>query len=37
MWTGLNIRCLCVDWAERMVVVCGLDGTWGFMCGLDLI
>jgi len=35
VWTGLNIGCLYVDWTERRVVVCGLVGTSGVMCGLD--
>jgi len=35
VWTGLNIGCLYVDWPERRVVVCGLDGTSGVICGLD--
>jgi len=36
VWTGLNMWCLCVDWAEpRLVMVCGLDGTSGVICGLD--
>ena len=35
MWTGRNIGCLCVDWTERRVVVCGPDGTSEVMCGLD--
>ena len=26
VWTGLNVPCLCVDWTERRVVVCGLGG-----------
>jgi len=45
MWTGLNVEWWCVewmehrvlrvDWTEYTVLMRGLDGTSGVMCGLD--